>query len=242
MGMSGGADCSTTQSTLRCARISSAAWPLAASVSAELVPADILGEPLGGRRVGADQDQVFHGLADELANRIQKLVERLAALDRLVEHGERSVAGSAVVGRLGRHDADGDVPGGHVVLEPVDDAPAVDIGQADIQGDRVGLVLARHRQRGGPERRDQSLEAFLAGGLEQQPGERQVVFHDQEQRIAGLQAVAVVADLVDELGRFEDHGVCVCRGDEPRARRSRRARRRPGAGSFAGRSSAAGRV
>ena len=42
--MSGGADWSTTQSTFRSARISSAAWPLPASVSAELIAADILGE------------------------------------------------------------------------------------------------------------------------------------------------------------------------------------------------------
>ena len=87
---------------------------------------------------------------------------------------------------LGRDDADRDVPRGHVVLEPVDDAPAVDIGQADIQGDGVGLELAGHRQRGGAQRGDQPLEALFAGRLEQEPGERQVVLDDQEQRIAGL--------------------------------------------------------
>ena len=107
------------------------------------------------------------------------------------------------------------MPGGEVVLEPVEHAPAVDVGQADVERDGVGLVLAGQRQRGGAERGDQPLEALLAGGLEQEPGERQVVLDDQQQRVAGLDGVAVVADLVDELGRLEDQRRMRSRASRP---------------------------
>ena len=40
-----------------------------------------------------------------------------------------------------------DVAGARVVLEPVEHRPAVDVGQADVERDRVGLELARQRQR-----------------------------------------------------------------------------------------------
>ena len=41
-----------------------------------------------------------------------------------------------------------DVARVEVVLQAVEHAPAVDVGQADVERDRVGLVLARERDRG----------------------------------------------------------------------------------------------
>ena len=67
----------------------------------------------------------------------------------LVRTHSGPVAGGAVARLLGRDDADGDMPRADVVLEAVDHAPAVDVGQADIQGDGVGLEVAGHGQRGG---------------------------------------------------------------------------------------------
>ena len=61
-----------------------------------------------------------------------------------------------------------------------------------------GLVLARQGQGGGAQRRDQSLEALLAGRIQQEAGEAQIVLDDQQHAIARLNIVAVVADLVDQ--------------------------------------------
>ena len=156
----------------------------------------------------ADQDEVLDPVPDEVADGVEQSIERLLILERLGHDAQGPVVQRPVVRVLGRDDADRDVPGGDVVLEPLDHAPAVDVGQADVEGDGVGLVLAGHRQRGGAERRDQPLEALLARGLEQELGERQVVLDDQEQRIAGLDRLAVVAHLVDERGGLEDRRRC----------------------------------
>ena len=62
------------------------------------------------------------------------------------------------------------------------------------------LVLPGQRQGGRPERRDQPLEPLLAGRVEQEPGEAEVVLDDQQDPVARPDVVAVVADLVDQLG------------------------------------------
>ena len=70
-----------------------------------------------------------------------------------------------------RDHAHRDVPGGQVVLEPLQHPPAVDVRQVDVERDGVRLVLAGQGQGGRPERGDQPLEPLLAGGVEQEPGE-----------------------------------------------------------------------
>ena len=130
-----------------------------------------------------------------------------------------------------------------VVLEPLQHAPAVDVGQEDVQRDGVGLVLARHGQGGGAERRDQPLEALLAGRVQQEAGEAQVVLDDQQHAVAGLDVVAVVADLVDQrrrlgsaaISRGPGRGRRGCRGHArpavtARRRRPATARRRRSSG------------
>ena len=72
------------------------------------------------------------------------------------------------------------------------------------------LVLAGHRQRGGAQRGDQPLEALLARGLEQELANARSFSTISSTRIAGLDVVAVVADLVDELGGLEDRRGAAC--------------------------------
>ncbi len=125
----------------------------------------------------------------------------------------------ALAGLVGGDDADGDVARGEVVLEPVEHAPAVDVGQEDVQRQGVRLVLARQGQGGGAERGDQTLEALLAGRLQQDAGEAQVVLDDQQHAIARLDVVAVVADFVHHQPRRQRllDGVPVRRLDAGRA-------------------------
>src|SRR5262249_12227449 len=56
----------------------------------------------------------------------------------------------------------------------------------------------RQRQGGGAERRDQALEALLAGRVQEEAGEAHVVLDDQQHRVARADAVAVVAHFVDQ--------------------------------------------
>ena len=84
---------------------------------------------------------------------------------------QRAGVERALARLVGRDDAHRDVPRRDVVLQPLQHAPAVDVGQVDVERDRVGLVLAGHGQRGGAQRGDQPLEALLARGVEQDAGE-----------------------------------------------------------------------
>ena len=102
---------------------------------------------------------------------------------------------------VGRDHAHRDVARRDVVLQPLEHAPAVDVGQEDVERDRGRLVLARQRQRGGAERGDQALEALLARRVEQEARERR----GRSRRSAargrpGCDRVAVVADFVDQDG------------------------------------------
>src|SRR5262249_38981029 len=100
---------------------------------------------------------------------------------------------------LGGDDPDGDVPGAQVVLEPVEDAPAVDVGQAQVEGDGGGFVVAHGGQGAGGQGGHHPLEALLAGGLQHQPAAAQVVL-DDEDPLARLDGGPVVAHLVDQGG------------------------------------------
>ena len=77
-------------------------------------------------------------------------LQRLLRLDRLGDERPCAPSFKAALARLvGGDDADRNVPGGHVVLQPLQHAPAVDVGQEDVERDGVRLVLAGHRQGGG---------------------------------------------------------------------------------------------
>ena len=88
-------------------------------------------------------------MIDEGVYVIEQLIEHRLVLERLGESADRAVSHCAMVYFLGRNNADGNVPEGDIILEAIQHAPAVDVGQANIKRDRVRLVFARHRQRGG---------------------------------------------------------------------------------------------
>ena len=69
-------------------------------------------------------------------------------------------------------------------LQQVEQHEAVDVGEAEVERDRVRLELARHRQRARAGGRDHALQARLAGEVEQDRGEGRVVLDDQHERIA----------------------------------------------------------
>ena len=71
-------------------------------------------------------------------------------------------------------------------------------GQEQVERDGGGLELVGQLERRRAEGRDQPLEALLAGRVEQEARKGEVVLDDEQHLVAGLDVVAVVADLVDE--------------------------------------------
>ena len=69
---------------------------------------------------------------------------------------------------------------GHVLLQAVEHAPAVHVGQVHVQRDRARACTAGQRQRARAHRRDEALEALRARGVEQEPREREVVLDDEQ--------------------------------------------------------------
>ena len=95
---------------------------------------------------------------------------------------------------LDRDDVDRDVPGGRVVLEPVEDGPAVRVGQPEIERDGGRLVLPGQRQRPVGALGHEPLEAPVARQVEQDLGEGGIVLDDEQDPVAGLDGAPVVAD------------------------------------------------
>ena len=87
---------------------------------------------------------------------------------------------------------DRDVPGAEVVLQEVEERPTIHIGQADVEGDGVGLVSMREGERPCPILRDQALEAALARQFQQDGGEHRVVLDDEHDVVARLDGLTVV--------------------------------------------------
>ena len=104
-----------------------------------------------------------------------------------------------LVARLvGGNDRDRDVPGRGVVLQPMQDAPAVDVGQEQVERDRGRLELVGKLERRDAQRGHDALESPLARRLQQESRKAEIVLDDQQNFVARLDDVAVIADLVDE--------------------------------------------
>ncbi len=88
----------------------------------------------------------------------------------------------------------GNVAGGRIVLQAVQDRPAGDIGKIDIQGDGAGLEFARQRHGAAAAQGDQRFQAMLVGQIYQDAGERNVVFDNQQHRVIRLDQVAIIVD------------------------------------------------
>ena len=97
-----------------------------------------------GRRAGARAPVRSRNACESSRRRSSSVVLRL---DRLAQDAERPEADAAVGVLLGRDDVDRDVPRREVVLQPVEHPPAVDVGQLDVERDRVGPGVARERER-----------------------------------------------------------------------------------------------
>ena len=155
--------------------------------------------PSNSRHVGAPgfvrrHDQQFPGA------RLQGLVDRIEGGvqvvlgDRFfqVGHGAQGQAAPAVF--VAGDDVHRNVPRRGIVLQPIENRPAGHVGQGDIERDGAGVELAREGERGGAAQRDQRLDAAIVRQVDQDAGEGDVVLDDQQDRIAGVNQVAVVVD------------------------------------------------
>ena len=89
------------------------------------------------RLVVLDHQQALHRPVDELVQRRERLAQRLLR-GRLGQEVEGAEPEAALPVLVHRDDVDRDVAGGRVVLEPVEDGPAVHVGQAEVERDAVG--------------------------------------------------------------------------------------------------------
>ena len=94
------------------------------------------------------------------------------------------------------HDLHRDMPHRRILLELIQHRPAQHVGQEDVQRNGGRMELAGQYQRLGPAARHQGAKALSVGLLQQHPRIGGIVFHDEQNRIARLQTVAVVGDRV----------------------------------------------
>ena len=152
--------------------------------------------------------------------------------------GSRGRPAAGARSRLVRHrdDVDGDVAGGRVVLEPVEHAPAVDVGQADVERDGAGLDLAGQGE--GSRRRAAATRALKPFSWARSSRKRANAMSSStisSTRSPGCDVVAVVG-VRPSLGRGiggQHRPRCGCRRRTGRVRGGATARC-PGAGAPAG--------
>ena len=99
-----------------------------------------------------------------------------------------------------------------VLLEAREHGPAEHVGQEDVERDRGRPVLAHQAQRLGAAVGDQHLEAARAREVAQHRRVVRVVLDDQQRRLAGIQRVAVVGDLLERVGAGDAFGCSLRRG------------------------------
>ena len=87
------------------------------------------------------------------------------------------------------------MPGVQVVLEVLQDFPAIDVRQADVERDGIGFVLLGQLETGAAAQGDQSLEAPLVRHVQKDLGEVGIVLDDQKCAITRLNCIAVVHGL-----------------------------------------------
>ena len=153
-----------------------------------------------------EDEQVFNGTVDEILDRAEAALQRLALAHGLGNHAQRPRAEGLFAHLFSRNDVHRNVPRLAVVLQAFQDAPAVDVRQADVQGERRGFVFADHGQGRRTQRRHQPPEAGLASDVQQQAGKAEIVLDDQQDLVPRLDGVAIVARFVDRFRRFLDLG------------------------------------
>ena len=118
-----------------------------------------------------------------------------------------------------RDDVHRDVARAGVVLQPIEDVPAVKSRQVEIQRDRIGTMLAGHLQADVAAHRGQHAEVVFAPEIHQDARKRMIVLDDEQDPVAGLDALAIVVErvvvdrdvgggerAVDGDARFDRHG------------------------------------
>ena len=157
---------------------------------------DHLNESIALGLVGMDEKQLAGLLLDEVADLLKRLVENLFRLDRLGENADRADADAAIVFIIGRDDLDRNMPRGDFILEAIENAPAVHIGEIDVQGDRGGMKFPRHGHGGSAAHGDDRLKAVLVRHIHQEPREVVVILDNQQETVAGHDVVGIIIDKV----------------------------------------------
>src|SRR5207253_1202546 len=106
-----------------------------------------------------NEEDMAAGGFDGGADAVEGAVEDLLGFDGLGQAADGAHAQAAEIFLLGGDDLDGDVAGGGIILKAVEDMPAVDVGEVDIEGDGAGFEFARHADGGGPAGGDGGFEA-----------------------------------------------------------------------------------
>ena len=101
-----------------------------------------------------------------------------------------------------RDDLHGDMPRQRILLELAQHRPAQHVGQEHVERYRGRLELLGQIERIGAARRDQHLEALVAGEVQDDARIVRIVLDDQQDGVAGLDFQPVVGDVLDgPIGR-----------------------------------------
>src|SRR5579863_8705272 len=87
-----------------------------------------------------------------------------------------------------------DMPGGRIVFQPVENRPAGHVGQIDVQGDGARGEFPGQSQRGSASKSNQDLDAPVVREVHQDSRKGDIVFDNQQDRVAGADQVSVVVD------------------------------------------------
>ena len=109
--------------------------------------------------------------------------DQVLVLRRLFGDSRRAHPHDGAAAVHARNHVDRNVPGLGIVLQQVEQDETVDVRQAEVEGDRRWLKLARHVQRSRPGRGDHAFEAGFVRRIEQDRGECRIVLDDQHERI-----------------------------------------------------------
>ena len=155
-------------------------------------------------RIGVD-DQDIALRAQPVAVDGLEYPGELVRRDRFGRHAGGALAHQRIEIVGARDDVDRHALGLGIVAQKVEQHPAVDVGEPEIEGDGVRHQLSRQCQRTRTGRRQHALQAGGTGKTEQKPAEGGVVLDDQHDAIARHDAVAIVGEfrqrLADQSGR-----------------------------------------
>ena len=122
----------------------------------------------------------------------EDFIELLFGLNRFGQATHCAHAQAAVIFFVGGDDLHGNMAGGQIVFEAIENAPSVDIGEIDIERDGCRDKLPGHLQCGRSARGDNGLEIIFMGHIEQETGKIHVVFDNENDRVPGVDIVDII--------------------------------------------------